>query len=55
VAADIAQQGTSDKAITLTVTGTDSLEQGAVLSVQPELNTAVGTQVLGETHTWTAP
>ena len=52
VAADIAQKGTSSKAITLKISGTDSLDQGTVLTMRPALDTVSGVQVSGEAITW---
>lgn len=53
VAADIAAKGSSSKAITLTISGVDSLGQGAVLSVQPAMDSDPGVTALGENTTWT--
>lgn len=53
-AADIAANGTTSKAITLTIRGIDKLGADASISVQPAMTTAPGVSAQGQTANWTA-
>ena len=53
-AADIAQKGTTSKAMTLTLTGVDDLGANATVSFQPVVETATGMVAQGAASIWTA-
>ena len=52
VRADIEAKGSSSKAITLGISGVDSLGQGAEVSVQPSVESVPGVTAMGETRIW---
>jgi len=53
-AADIASKGSTSKAMTLTLTGVDSLGENASVQFQPTVETAPGMIAQGADKTWTA-